>query len=84
MMKLKGEETMVLLTAAQLSVWSDLCGRMKDLACREPSQLTGPKVEFPQLVRITKKCVGMGAAFLERHEIPGFNKLQPHFCKYLI
>lgn len=74
---------MVLLTA-QFSVWSGLWGRMKDLACRGPSQLTGLKVEFPQLVRIMKKCVGMGASFLEKHEITGFKMLLPPFSKALI
>lgn len=48
---------------------------MKDLACRGPSQLTGLRVEFPQLVRMMKKCVGMGASFLEKHKITGFKTL---------
>lgn len=57
---------MAVVLTAQLSVWSGLWGMMKDLARRGPSQFTGLKVGFLQLVRITKKCVGMGAAFLQR------------------
>lgn len=48
---------------------------MKDLACRGPSQSTGLKVEFPQLVRMMKKCDGIGASFLKKHEITGFKKI---------
>lgn len=61
---------MAVLLTGQLSVWSGLWGRMKDMACSGPWQLLGLKVELPQLVRITKKCVGMGASFLERRERP--------------
>lgn len=60
-----GVSAVVSLTA-QLSVWLDLCGRMKDRARRGPTQSTGLKVGFPQLVRIMKKCVGEPVApFLE-------------------
>lgn len=46
-------------------------------------QSTGLKVEFPQLVRIRKKCVGMGALFLETHEVIGFETLLPLLNKLI-
>ena len=56
------------LLTEQLSVWSGLWGRMKDWVCRGPSQCRGPRAGFLQLVRITKKWVGVRESFLERRD----------------